>query len=62
MCSMGRVLQGEDVSVGIWLSPLTIDYVHDEEFSCVRAEDAAMGDYAAVPELSPEEMRARHRA
>ncbi|XP_067949193.1 UDP-GalNAc:beta-1,3-N-acetylgalactosaminyltransferase 2-like isoform X2 [Watersipora subatra] len=48
--------QGEDVSLGIWLSPLSIVYYHDEEFSCSSVDTDDMFKYATVSELSSQSL------
>jgi hypothetical protein len=46
--------QGEDVSVGIWLSPLHPDLIHADGWSCFKGCREAM---LASPENSPAELR-----
>lgn len=52
--------QGEDVSMGIWLSPLTIRYIDDESFSCVLPEDGVTNSLVSIPELTGDGMKQVH--
>ncbi|XP_055894532.1 UDP-GalNAc:beta-1,3-N-acetylgalactosaminyltransferase 2-like [Biomphalaria glabrata] len=45
--------QGEDVSMGIWLSGLNVQHIQDDRWQCKMSCD---NDLLSLPELSPEEI------
>ncbi|XP_021359499.1 UDP-GalNAc:beta-1,3-N-acetylgalactosaminyltransferase 2-like [Mizuhopecten yessoensis] len=49
-----KAYQGEDVSMGVWMSATTLSYIKDDRWKC---EKYCSPDALAIPELSPQEVR-----
>ncbi|XP_069116721.1 UDP-GalNAc:beta-1,3-N-acetylgalactosaminyltransferase 2-like [Argopecten irradians] len=49
-----QTYQGEDVSMGIWMSAFNLNYIKDDRWKC---DKNCSPDSLAIPELSPQEVR-----
>ena len=54
--------KSEDVSVGLWLSPLKINRVHDTRFDTEYKSRGCFNSYLITHKQSPGEMREKHRS
>jgi len=52
--------KGEDISVGLWLSPLSIHRVHDENFDTEFASRGCSNSYVITHKQTPEMMKEKY--